>query len=67
MEWKPEMKNKFIVVDKVTGNVVKTEYISQDPFFYFHIINCYEENDQIVMDLPTFNNPDFLNSLTVER
>lgn len=67
MEWRPDQKNVFVIVNKHTGKVFKTEFVSEKPFFFFHIVNCYEESDNIVIDVPTYNNPEFLMSLTVER
>jgi carotenoid cleavage dioxygenase-like enzyme len=56
LEWHPEFQNKFIIIEKETGKILKTEVVSQDPFFFMHIINCFEVNDHIVIDLTTFPN-----------
>ncbi|ODN02416.1 Beta,beta-carotene 15,15'-monooxygenase [Orchesella cincta] len=56
MEYRPEMKNKFHVVEKETGKLLKTEYLSADPFFFLHIVNCYEQENELVMDLIAFPN-----------
>src|SRR5579875_3628998 len=47
LEWRPELKNRFFVVEKATGKLMKTEFVSQDPFFFLHQINAYEEDDQV--------------------
>lgn len=56
MEYRPEIRNRFFVIDKHTGKVVKTDYVSSDPFFFLHFINCYEEDNEIVVDLCAFPN-----------
>lgn len=56
MEYRPEMKNRFHVVEKETGKLLKTEYISSDDFFFLHIVNCYEQEDELVVDLIAFPN-----------
>jgi len=47
LEWRPELKNRFFIVEKETGAVIKSEFVSKDPFFFLHTINAYEENDQV--------------------
>ncbi|CAL8110510.1 unnamed protein product [Orchesella dallaii] len=56
MEYRPEMKNKFHVVEKETGKLLKTEYLSADPFFFLHIVNCFEQGNELVMDMIAFPN-----------
>jgi carotenoid cleavage dioxygenase-like enzyme len=47
LEWRPQEKNRFIIVEKNSGKVLKTEFISAESFYFMHIINCYEENNQV--------------------
>lgn len=56
MEFKPEMKNRFHVVERSTGKLLKTEYISADPFFFLHIVNCFEQENELVVDVIAFPN-----------
>lgn len=46
LKWIPSLKNRFHLIDKETGKIVKTEIISA-PFFFLHIVNCYIENEQV--------------------
>ena len=46
LEWRPEEKNRFVIIEK-TGKIVKTEYYSNDSFFFLHFINCYEEDNEV--------------------
>lgn len=54
LEWTPEEKNRFHIVDKRTGEVFKTKIYSEEPFFFFHIANSYEEGDNIVIDVDAY-------------
>ncbi len=47
LEWRPELKNRFFVIEKETGKIMKTEFHSNEAFFYLHFINAYEENNQV--------------------
>jgi len=46
-EWHPEDKCVFYVIEKATGKILKTDYITEDPFYFMHFINCYEEDEQV--------------------
>jgi len=56
MEYRPEMKNRFYVIEKKTGKVTKTEFISAESFFFLHIANCYEEGNEVIVDVCAFPN-----------
>ncbi|UXI19538.1 uncharacterized protein NH340_JMT05481 [Sarcoptes scabiei] len=57
-EWHPNEKSKFYVICKFTGKIVQKFYSAA--FFYFHIINCYEEDNHIIVDLMAYENADIL-------
>ncbi|CAG7659415.1 unnamed protein product [Allacma fusca] len=67
LEWKPELGNRFYVIEKATGKLIKTEFMSDIPFFFLHYINCYEENGQVVLQLSIFDSPEVLFSQYLER
>ncbi|XP_053125224.1 carotenoid-cleaving dioxygenase, mitochondrial isoform X2 [Hemicordylus capensis] len=50
ISWEPQRKSRFHVVDKLTGQVLPTQYYT-DPFFSFHQINAFEDQGCIVLDL----------------
>jgi len=58
LDWRPEMKNRFHLIEKKSGTVVKTEFVSADPFFCLHFINCHESKDEneVIVDLIGFPN-----------
>lgn len=67
LEWRPEIKNRFHIIEKATGKVLKTEIWCEKPFFFLHVINCFEVNNQLVLDLTTFPDPNVLNALDLNK
>jgi len=67
VEWRPQDKNRFYIVEKATGKVIKTEFMSAEAFFYMHVINAYEENDQIVIDVNSYESPSVMETLVIAK
>ena len=56
------------MVDKRTGEVLKTKYYSKVPFFYFHIANAYEdEENNIVMDINTYGDDHIMDQMFIDN
>ncbi|XP_070533137.1 beta,beta-carotene 15,15'-dioxygenase-like isoform X1 [Ptychodera flava] len=53
MEYRPENKVRFHVVNSRTGEIHSTEYTA-DAFMCFHHVNAYEDDGHIVVDLCAF-------------
>ncbi|XP_060569819.1 carotenoid-cleaving dioxygenase, mitochondrial-like [Ruditapes philippinarum] len=52
MDWYPDLKTRFRIIDKKTGEEVNPEIkYEADPLMVFHHINAYEENGHIIVDL----------------
>lgn len=51
-KWKPERGTRFLIIERETGRVV--HQLHTEPFFSFHHVNAYENNDQIHLDLITY-------------
>ncbi|KAG1686683.1 Beta,beta-carotene 9',10'-oxygenase [Nymphon striatum] len=51
----------FHVIDKQNGQRVNKKFTSE-PFFFFHSVNSYEENENIVLDLCCYNNSELIES-----
>lgn len=66
-EWHPNEKVKFIVIRKATGEVVKTRYVSEEPFFVFHHVNAYEEDDNLVLDVVAYPKPSIIDKLYLNK
>ncbi|XP_077987772.1 carotenoid-cleaving dioxygenase, mitochondrial-like [Glandiceps talaboti] len=54
MEYRPENKAYFHVVNRHTGEVLPPQYCA-DAFFCYHHINGYEEDGHIVVDMCTYD------------
>nr|XP_055052368.1 beta-carotene oxygenase 2b isoform X1 [Misgurnus anguillicaudatus] len=48
--WDPKRKTVFHVINKKTGKISLIKYYAK-PFSTFHQINCFEENNFLIMDL----------------
>lgn len=58
---------KFIVIRKATGEVIKTRYVSEEPFFVFHHVNAYEEDDNLVLDVVAYPKPSIIDKLYLNK
>ncbi|XP_027204496.2 neither inactivation nor afterpotential B isoform X1 [Dermatophagoides pteronyssinus] len=57
-EWHPNERTKFFIINKQNGQIVQKYY--SNAFFYFHMINSYEDNGHIVADFMAYKNPTIL-------
>ncbi|CAG7716213.1 unnamed protein product [Allacma fusca] len=68
LEWRGEnFKNRFWLIEKETGKVLKVDFRSNEPFFFLHIINAYEDDGQVVVDLASYRNPDSLKDMNLTK
>ncbi|NGX45903.1 MAG: Apocarotenoid-15,15'-oxygenase [Chlamydiae bacterium] len=63
-KWEPEKGSRLLVVDKKTGELVKT--LHTQPFFSFHHINAFEKEDQIILDLISYDSPAVIQDLYLD-
>jgi len=47
LEWEPQDKNRFYIIDKKTGKVTNVEIMSSEAFFFLHFVNCYQIGNQV--------------------
>ncbi|GFQ66657.1 beta,beta-carotene 9',10'-oxygenase [Trichonephila clavata] len=66
MDWYPDEKAIFRLIDRETGIEIETKYVT-NAFFFFHHINTYEEDGHLVSDLVTYSDPDVVNHLLLEK
>ena len=66
LDWCQNEKNLFHVIDKESGKVVK-QFISSSGFFFLNFINCYEENNDILVDLVGYDSPEMLEKMSLEK
>lgn len=48
LEWHPDYCNRFHVVSKETGEVIKTEFLSFAAFYGVAILNAFEDENNNV-------------------
>ncbi|ROT75096.1 putative beta,beta-carotene 9 [Penaeus vannamei] len=66
MDWMPNEKVKFHVIRRSDGHLLETKF-EADTFFFFHSINAYEEDGQIVIDLCCFDDGAVVNQIWLEN
>lgn len=64
-EWKPDRGTRIRLIERRTGTVVAD--MSTAATFGFHHINAFEVDDQVVMDLVTFDGPEVIEQLYLDR
>nr|CAD7428112.1 unnamed protein product [Timema monikensis] len=67
MDWHSNEQNKFIVIEKSTGNIIPVKYKSVKSFFLFHHINTYEENNQLIVDVIAYDSPGIIDALYLKK
>jgi beta,beta-carotene 9',10'-dioxygenase len=63
--WKPERGTRITLIDRGTGE--PTGPFETDAFFCFHHANAYEENGSVVVDACTYESPQIVKDLYLER
>ncbi|GIY27269.1 beta,beta-carotene 9',10'-oxygenase [Caerostris darwini] len=66
LEWNPAMKTKFHLINRSTGQEIKTKFQS-DAFFCFHHINTYEEEGQVVADIMAYPNSEVMDKFFLKE
>ncbi|XP_011293729.1 carotenoid isomerooxygenase isoform X1 [Musca domestica] len=64
LKWFDNKPCLFYLVDRRSGEVVHK--FQSDPFFYLHIINQYERDDHVVIDICCYKNPEMINCMYLE-
>ncbi|PWN31515.1 carotenoid oxygenase [Meira miltonrushii] len=65
-KWNPRRKTVHYIINRQSGKLVRK--IKSDPFFCFHHINAYENDDasRIVLDLATYEDTTILDAFRME-
>ncbi|KAK4313520.1 hypothetical protein Pmani_015136 [Petrolisthes manimaculis] len=66
MEWMENKLVKIHLLNRETGKEVKQK-VKCERFFYMHIINCYEKDNHVIIDLNTYDKPDLLYAFHVKN
>lgn len=63
--WKPELGTRLTLIDRETGE--RQGPFETEPFFCFHHINAYDEGDEVVVDIASFEDAGIVTDLYLER
>jgi len=63
--WMPERGTRLTVIDKDSGAIVRTA--TTDPCFAFHVVNAFESDDGVMLDLVVYEDPGVVEALSLER
>jgi carotenoid cleavage dioxygenase-like enzyme len=63
--WKPEQGTRFILVNRLTGEV-QHQFVT-DPCFAFHHVNAYEEGDELIVDASAYPDASIVEQLYLGR
>ena len=61
--WVPNQGTNFIIIDRRNGNLIK-EIRNYNPFFAFHHVNAYEEKDNIILDIVSYEDASIVSSIS---
>lgn len=62
--WEPKRGTIFTIINKETGSIVGR--IKGEPFFTFHHVNCYEKDNNLILDVVVHDNCDVIESLEID-
>ncbi|KAJ3327247.1 hypothetical protein HDU76_012133, partial [Blyttiomyces sp. JEL0837] len=65
LKWNPDNYTLLVVIDRKQNKHVATYRTTAS--FGFHVINAWEENDDIIFDLPSDNNPSIVSDLYLQK
>ena len=63
--WKPELGTRFILVNRITGEVHQP--LKTDACFAFHHVNAYEDDDQLIVDATVYQDASVIEDLYLDR
>ena len=66
LEWCPDEASHFHIFDKRTGSLVKQKFQTKG-FFFFHVINSFEVDDQIVLDILNYEDNGMMEALRMRN
>lgn len=61
--WYPEYETQIILIHRGTGN--QTRYITET-FFFMHLVNCYESNGNLYVDVIAYKDAKIIDAMYVE-
>lgn len=64
LKWYEDKPTLFHLIERATGKLVQT--YESEAFFYLHIINTYEDDNHVVVDICSYKNPEMINCMYLE-
>lgn len=64
LKWFPDKLTYIYLVDRETGELKHTFHA--EAFFYLHIINQYEKDGHVVLDISCYRDPEMLNCMYID-
>ncbi|XP_058449286.1 carotenoid isomerooxygenase isoform X2 [Malaya genurostris] len=64
LKWYQNEQTFIYLLDRDTGELKHTYHV--EPFFYLHIINQYEKDEHIVLDICCYKDPSMLNCMYID-
>ncbi|XP_028400215.1 beta,beta-carotene 15,15'-dioxygenase-like [Dendronephthya gigantea] len=59
--WNTDVRVKFFVISRESGEVVLT--IESEPFFFFHVVNAYDDGNEIALDICCYTDANLFDQL----
>ncbi|XP_059617136.1 carotenoid isomerooxygenase [Phlebotomus argentipes] len=63
-KWFQEHNTHIYLLDRKTGSLKFTFH--SDPFFFLHVINTFEKEDHLILDICCYNDPSMLNCMYID-
>ncbi|TDG48175.1 hypothetical protein AWZ03_005350 [Drosophila navojoa] len=64
LKWYEDKPTLFHLIERASGKLVQT--YESEAFFYLHIINAYEQDGHVVVDICSYKNPEMINCMYLE-
>ncbi|KAH8388452.1 hypothetical protein KR093_006574 [Drosophila rubida] len=64
LKWYEDKPTLFHLVERATGKLLQS--YESEAFFYLHIINAYEQDAHVVVDICSYKNPEMINCMYLE-
>ncbi|CAG2167808.1 unnamed protein product [Oppiella nova] len=64
--WKPELMTRFHIIERTSGKLINTKYMAQS-FAFFHTINAFEDNNQLVVDICCYPDGQIISTLNIQN
>jgi len=64
-KWKPGNGSRFLIIDRATGKLVSK--MRTEAFFSFHHVNAFEVDEELIVDLATYEDAEIVDSYYKNR